>query len=141
MATLLVVDDDPSIRRLLEIVLADAGHDIVTADDGVMALEVLEEHDEIAIMLLDVMMPRLDGFGVMSRVRGDQRWETLPVIMLTALAGPENEKAGYDAGVNGFITKPFDPDLLTSLVNVTLSTSGYRPAGVKVAPPDMNTWE
>lgn len=83
MAMILVVDDDPVLQRMLAYVLGDDGHDPWRADNGIMALQMLER-ETFDLVVSDVRMPELDGLGLLGRIRGDERWAGLPVILLTA---------------------------------------------------------
>ncbi len=120
IAHLLVVDDDSSIRQLLSVLLSTEGHDVVTAEDGVDALEVFAREPSIDLVILDVMMPRLDGYGVLERLRGGDEPSDVAVIMLTAKGTKEDELKAQRAGSDGYVTKPFDPDMLIGLIDVTL---------------------
>src|SRR6266536_4820372 len=105
-ARILVVDDVPENVRLLEAVLVPRGYDVVSAIDGRVALE-LAESAKPDLVLLDVMMPKLDGFAVCRLLREREQTAMLPVIMLTASEGPEKTKA-IEAGADDFIAKPFN---------------------------------
>jgi CheY-like chemotaxis protein len=115
MAQILVVDDDPAIRRLLTDVLELEGHEIRTAVDGLAAVRQLEVLRP-ACVLLDVMMPGLDGYGVLRSIRS-QDGEPLPVIMLTAAAEPDTAARAWGEGVDYFLAKPFKADDLLELVD------------------------
>ena len=104
---ILIVDDDPDIRRLLCDVLTLDGYLVSCAGDGLMALASIEDSPPDA-MVLDVMMPGLDGFEVLARVRATETAH-LPVVMLTALADDEHAWQAWTGGVDYFLPKPFDP--------------------------------
>ena len=123
-ARILVVDDVPANLRLLEAVLAPRGYDVVTAADGLTALE-LAESAEPDLVLLDVVMPELDGFAVCRRLREREETAVLPVIMLTASEGSEKTKA-IEAGADDFIPKPFDQDELLARVRSLLRIKRYH---------------
>jgi DNA-binding response OmpR family regulator len=111
----LAVDDDPTILRLLEVNLEMDGHEVHTATDGQDALdrvgEVLPD-----VVILDVMMPNLDGWQVCERLRADERFADLPVVFLSARAQESDLTRGDNAGADAYVTKPFDPLALVELV-------------------------
>ena len=105
-ATVLAVDDQPTNLRLLDAVLTPRGHRVVTAQSGVEALALLETED-VDIVLLDILMPEMDGHEVCRRIRSKPATEFLPVVMITA-SGTEQRLAALESGADDFITKPFD---------------------------------
>jgi DNA-binding response OmpR family regulator len=111
-ATILVVDDDPVIQKLLAVNFEMEGYRVVTGGDGAEALaQVAAEHPDV--VLLDVMMPKLDGIEVVRRIKADPATAAIPVLLLSAKAQSKDIAAGLEAGADGYITKPFDPlDLL-----------------------------
>lgn len=115
MARILVCDDDPSVRTLLEITLS-FDHDVQLATNGQEALDALASDDSIEILLLDVMMPVLDGLGTLKALRSNPATVDLPVIMLTAKAMDADVAAGMDAGATAYLSKPFDPLEVENLV-------------------------
>jgi adenylate cyclase len=121
---ILVVDDVPENVRLLEAVLAPRGYDVVTANDGIAALELVASEDP-DLILLDVMMPGLDGYGVCTRLREDDTTAVLPVIMVTSSVGQEKTRA-IEAGADDFIPKPFNHDELLTRVRSLLRIKRYH---------------
>jgi adenylate cyclase len=121
---ILVVDDVPENVRLLEAVLTPRGYDVLTASDGIAALELVESA-EPDLILLDVMMPGLDGYAVCSRLRADEETAVLPVIMVTSSIGQEKTKA-IEAGADDFIPKPFNHDELLTRVRSLLRIKRYH---------------
>ncbi len=110
---ILVVDDERHIVRLVEVNLARAGYDVVSAYDGVEALEKVKS-EKPDMIVLDVMMPRMDGFEVLKRLQADPETQDIPVIMLTAKAQDADIFRGWSSGVSSYLTKPFNPrELLT----------------------------
>lgn len=122
MARVLVCDDAPDIRELLTVVLGDV-HDIVTAEDGEHCLSRLEADGSFDALVLDVMMPQLDGFEVLRRLRLDRRWRELPVVMLTARADESSYMTGYRLGADAYVSKPFDPAALEGVLERVLRQS------------------
>ncbi|MGH3440747.1 MAG: response regulator transcription factor [Nitriliruptorales bacterium] len=113
MVSILVVDDDPGIRQLLEVTLE--GHEVTFAKDGVEALELLPTH-KVDVVVLDVMMPRLDGIETLRRIRVDSKNQELPVILLSAKVNEDDHLRGYQAGADAYVTKPFDPEYLERVI-------------------------
>ena len=105
---ILVVDDTPANVRLLQALLGSRGYDVLTAVDGISALELVDsEHPDL--ILLDVVMPGLDGYAVCSRLRANEETAVLPVIMVTSSIGQEKTRA-IEAGADDFLPKPFNHD-------------------------------
>ena len=117
---ILVVDDEPTIVRLMEFILARQGHEMLVAVNGEEALEKIQAHKP-DLVLLDIMMPRIDGYEVARRVRADGETAHLPIIMLSAKAQEADIRKGMEVGVNEYITKPFSPDQLVHVVSDYLS--------------------
>src|SRR5437667_5750243 len=116
---ILVVDDDPDIARFVEVNLRSAGFDVAVATDGEEALRRAEEIRP-DLVLLDVMMPRVDGFEVAQRLRRNTRTANTCIIMLTAKAQSTDKVLGLTAGADDYIIKPFDPIELLARVKTTL---------------------
>jgi CheY-like chemotaxis protein len=117
MASILIVDDDPSIRKLVATTLEDvAGFELVEAADGGEALDIAAE-EAPAIVLLDIDMPGLDGLEACRRLRAETATADTTIVMLTAAAGEEAERAAEEAGADLFLTKPFSPLELLRLVS------------------------
>jgi adenylate cyclase len=123
-ARILVVDDVPENVRLLEAALVPRGYEVVTAKDGVEALERTEA-EQPDLILLDVMMPGLDGYAVCARLRANDDTAVLPVIMVTSSIGQEKTKA-IEAGADDFIPKPFNHDELLTRVRSLLRIKRYH---------------
>jgi CheY-like chemotaxis protein len=113
---ILVVDDEPPIVRLMEFILARQGHEMLVAVNGEEALLRVREHHP-DLVLLDIMMPRIDGYEVARTMRADEDLCHIPIIMLSAKAQEEDISKGVDVGVNEYITKPFSPEHLVKTVN------------------------
>ena len=121
-ARLLVVDDDPQNRDLLTRRLRGHGFEVATARDGIDGLRALDA-GEFDLVLLDVMMPGMNGLEVLERVRGDRSMAELPVILATALADTEDAVEGLGRGANDYVTKPFDFPMLVARVKTQLAAS------------------
>ena len=114
----LIVDDDPLIRGVVRAVLEDGSYELDEAASGEEALQVAEGHPP-DVVLLDVMMPGIDGFEVAARMRRSARLKDAVVVMLTAKDSPEDRRRGMEAGADVYFTKPFSPlELLTTLSGV-----------------------
>ena len=111
MSKILIVDDDPSVRSLVRDVLEVEGYDVAVAEDGFAALRRIEA-ERPACVVLDVMMPGMDGHAVLSRIRASDSGSSLPVVMLTAAAGDQQAWQAWSGGVDYFLAKPFDPSEL-----------------------------
>jgi len=124
--SILVVDDDPFIARLLEIELRAAGYDVRVANDGQQALELARE-DCPELVLADVMMPNMDGFEMTRQLRQDSRTAPVSVIMLTARGLSADKLEGFAVGADDYIVKPFDtPELLARIRGVLRRTKEMR---------------
>ncbi|GEP33333.1 hypothetical protein NSZ01_11010 [Nocardioides szechwanensis] len=120
MATVLIADDDPDICYLLELHLGRAGHEVISTSDGAQALEAYAAHD-IDIAVLDVSMPDKSGLDVIRSIRAGDRRPELPIVLLTALAHPDDRERGLQAGANDYVTKPFSLRGLVTLVDRLLA--------------------
>ena len=117
--TILVVDDESRMRKLIKDFLAVKGYKILEAADGEKALEVFEtEKDKISLILLDVMMPKLDGWSVLRQIRQTSK---VPIIMLTARGEEQDELFGFELGVDEYIAKPFSPKILVARVEAIIN--------------------
>jgi adenylate cyclase len=119
-STILVVDDDAVNRRLLERNLLADGHRVVIAKDGVEAVERLQDEPP-DVVLLDVLMPRLDGFGVLEQIKSDPALQGLPVIMISGLEDFDSVVRCIELGAEDYLPKPFDPVLLRARINAGLN--------------------
>jgi CheY-like chemotaxis protein len=108
----LVADDEPHIGRIIKMKLEQGPFTVTLAYDGREALEVMEKNPDIALVLLDVMMPHVNGLDVLARLREDDRWRTVPCIVLTAAGQEQHHQQAMALGANEFLTKPFSPKKL-----------------------------
>ncbi len=116
--TVLIVDDESRMRKLVKDFLTQKGYNTLEASDGEEALKVFEENqNKIGIILLDVMMPKLDGWSVLRQIRQTSK---IPIIMLTARGEEQDELFGFELGVDEYISKPFSPKILVARVEAVL---------------------
>lgn len=125
MTRILIVDDDEDIRAYLEVTLELAGYEVVAAADGEEGLE-LAFSAEPALIVLDVMMPGIDGLAVLQRLRSDSRTSHLPVVLLTAKAQREDTVEGLEVGADDYVTKPFEAEVLLARIHATLRRSDLQ---------------
>ncbi len=118
---ILLVDDDMRNLFALSKILKERGMEIIKAENGINALQMLELHPDINMVLLDIMMPEMDGYEAMKQIRTQFKFRNLPVIAITAKAMKDDKQKCVDAGANDYITKPIDVDRLLSLMRVWLS--------------------
>ncbi len=114
---ILMVDDEARMRKLVKDFLLMSNYEVLEAGDGVEALDVFYSHPDIDLIILDVMMPKMDGYEVLSEIRSKSK---VPVIMLTAKSEEQDELAGFKYGVDEYITKPFSPKILVARVEALL---------------------
>lgn len=114
---ILVVDDESRMRKLVGDFLGREGFQVMEASDGQEAIELFYEHKDIALVILDIMMPHMDGWQTCREIRKSSR---VPIIMLTARSDERDELQGFDLGVDEYISKPFSPKILVARVNAIL---------------------
>ena len=128
---ILVVEDDPEIRHLLSVVLADDDREIVTAEDGRSAREALEAGDALDLVILDLILPDQDGRSVLTRLRADPATAPVPVIVISARGDPDVREDCHALGADVFVEKPFDPAQLERDVSARLARSvGHARSGL-----------
>lgn len=128
--SILVVDDEDRMRKLIKDFLTNKGYHILEAEDGEKALEIYQQNQsKIMLILLDVMMPKLDGWSVLRQIR--QSNKELPIIMLTARGEEQDELFGFELGVDEYISKPFSPKILVARVEAILKRAGKDSKEVK----------
>ena len=114
---ILVVDDESRMLKLVRDFLNKAGYEVIEAQDGEEALELFFSHKDVALIVLDVMMPKMDGWQVCREVRN---YSKVPIIMLTARADERDELQGFQLGVDEYIAKPFSPKILVARIGAIL---------------------
>ncbi len=125
----LIVDDELRMRKLIKDFLSAKGYSILEAEDGEKALEVFKNNkNKISLILLDVMMPKLDGWSVLRQIRQDSK---VPIIMLTARGEEQDELFGFELGVDEYISKPFSPRILVARVEAILKRTNKSEKEVK----------
>jgi DNA-binding response OmpR family regulator len=127
MARLLVIEDDQAISMLLRVILENGGHEVLVAEDGSRGVAMATRRSPEAI-ILDVMMPFMDGFAVLEALREDERTAKVPVMMLSAIQEEAVEERCYRMGAQTFVRKPFDAEMLLGTVQELLT-----------APPPLKT--
>jgi len=122
--TILVVDDESRMRKLVKDFLVQKDFKVIEAENGEVAINIFEEKkDKIGLILLDVMMPKLDGWSVLRQIRQNSN---VPVIMLTARGEEQDELFGFELGVDEYISKPFSPKILVARVQALLNRTKIR---------------
>ena len=129
MANILIVEDEKAMQDIIADYMRKGGHTCFTADDGIDALVTLKNHP-MDLIILDVMMPHLDGFSVCKLAR---EMSGMPIIMLTARSAEDDKLKGYDYGADDYMTKPFSPRVLLAKVNALLRRSFPASAGAITA--------
>ena len=123
---ILVVDDESRMRKLVKDFLQKNNYEVVEAGDGSEALDIFFEQNDIALIILDVMMPKMDGWQVCREIRN---YSKVPIIMLTAKGDEKDELQGFDLGVDEYISKPFSPKILVARVEAILRRAGKKASG------------
>lgn len=121
---ILVVDDDPVIRSLVQTMLESEGYQVVLADDGVQGVEVLDKEPrplDFSLVILDVIMPGMNGFDVLTRLKIHAHTQSIPVVMLTGEDKAEDIMTGYSVGADYYITKPFTRSQLLYGLDIVLN--------------------
>lgn len=127
--TVLIVDDESRMRKLIKDFLMQKNYKILEAEDGEEALRIFQENEEkISVILLDVMMPKLDGWSVLRQIRQTSK---VPIIMLTARGEEQDELFGFELGVDEYISKPFSPKILVARVEAILKRTAPDSKEVK----------
>lgn len=127
---ILVVDDEQFSLDILQFYLTEKGYEVVQAMDGLAALKKLEENPDVDLILIDRMLPNLGGLECVRRIRNDDRFWRVPIIVQSALALPEQIDEGVEAGANHYLAKPYDRSTLLTAVERVLRQSSLRAAAV-----------
>ena len=126
---ILVVDDESRMRKLVSDFLTRSNYEVLEAENGEQALNIFYREKDLALLILDVMMPGLDGWQVCREIRTSSK---VPIIMLTARADEQDELQGFELGVDEYISKPFSPKILVARVEALLRRSGQMDKEEKV---------
>ncbi len=124
---ILVVDDEARMRKLVKDFLSQKGFTVIEAEDGEQAVDIFFREKDIALIILDVMMPKMDGWEVCRTIR---EYSKVPIIMLTARSEERDELQGFELGVDEYISKPFSPKILVARVEAILRRSQGTPSDV-----------
>lgn len=125
---IIVADDEALLRELVHDYLKKSGYEVLEADDGTSALELFEKNPDTAVIILDVMMPEMDGWEACRKIR---ETSDVPIIMLTARSEEFDQLMGFEAGADDYVTKPFSPTILEKRVEAMLRRRG----GIQSEPP------
>ncbi|HEY7667119.1 MAG TPA: response regulator [Actinomycetota bacterium] len=131
-AKILVIDDDPDVRTLCRLNLGWAGHEVLEAEGGQQALDMMAAAAPDALVL-DIMMPVVDGLDVLRSVRSHPATRELPVVVISARVGVEDQVRGLETGADAYVTKPFNPETLTSMVECALGADAEERRGWREA--------
>ena len=118
--TILIVDDSQMTRDFHAYVLRAAGFSVINAIDGADALEKLYANPDVACIITDLNMPNMDGLMMIKRIREDEEFKDLPIIIVTTLNESQDKEKGYEAGANFYIVKPADPKILVESIKMAI---------------------
>lgn len=105
---ILVVEDEKDIQTILEFVLSREGHDVIIAENGKVAKNIVDSREPVDLVLLDIMLPYFDGFELVTHIRSNEKWKSVPIIMLTARSSEKDIVKALELGANDYVTKPFN---------------------------------
>ena len=114
---ILTIDDSRTIRDMLNLTLSEAGFEVLQAVDGEDGIGVLEKQDRVDVVITDINMPKMDGYGVIRHIRGQSRYNGMPVLVLTTESEKDKRNVAREAGATGWMVKPFDPERLIATIN------------------------
>jgi DNA-binding response OmpR family regulator len=120
LTKILIIDDDPDLLLLLNKMLKRIGAETVVAENGESGMALMKAQ-RFDLLVLDLMLPDIDGYEILKRIRADEELKDLPVLILSARADPDAINRGLEAGANGYLTKPYLPNTLTSRVRAILA--------------------
>ena len=131
MVKILAIDDDKAILELIKVNLELSGYTCITASDPIKGFAILKQED-ITLIILDVMMPELDGFSLAMKIRQNKETKDIPIIMLTALGALDDKLKGFSSGVDDYLTKPFEIEELKARVLALLNRVKKAPESTRV---------
>lgn len=114
---ILTIDDSRTIRDMLNLTLSEAGFEVLQAVDGEDGIDVLEKQERVDVVITDINMPKMDGYGVIRHIRGKSRYNGMPVLVLTTESEADKRNVAREAGATGWMVKPFDPERLIATIN------------------------
>lgn len=114
---ILTIDDSRTIRDMLNLTLSEAGFEVLQAVDGQDGIDVLEKQERVDVVITDINMPKMDGYGVIRHIRGQSRYNGMPVLVLTTESEKDKRNIAREAGATGWMVKPFDPERLIATIN------------------------
>jgi two-component system chemotaxis response regulator CheY len=114
---ILTIDDSRTIRDMLNLTLSEAGFEVLQAVDGQDGIDVLEKQERVDLVITDINMPKMDGYGVIRHIRGQSRYNGMPVLVLTTESEKDKRNIAKEAGATGWMVKPFDPERLIATIN------------------------
>lgn len=123
MRKILAVEDSASMRRMVSMVLEDAGFEVILAEDGLEAYNYAQQDGTVIpdLVLTDINMPNMDGFELIEGLRGMSEYKFIPMLVLTTESGTDKKQRGKEVGATGWLVKPFDPTQLVAVVNKVLN--------------------
>jgi DNA-binding response OmpR family regulator len=124
---ILIVDDEPDLLTVLRFGLEAAGFEVLQASDGEQALALARQHLP-DLMILDLMLPRMDGYKVCRALKFDERYRALPILILSARSGEQDRRLAFDMGADAFMSKPYDMTALVKLIRARLRAPSQRTA-------------
>jgi len=117
---ILITEDSPTVLEILKSVLAEEGYEVIAASDGQQALN-LAKTEKPDLMVLDLMLPKIDGYKVCRMLKFDEKYKDIPIIMLTARTNETDEKLGKEVGADAYIRKPFQPEVVIDEIKKLLN--------------------
>ena len=132
---ILVADDEMRMRKLVRDFLSRQGYEVVEAEDGEQALDIFFDDKDISCVILDVMMPKIDGWAVCKEIR---QYSKVPIVMLTAKSEEKDELLGFDLGVDEYISKPFSPKILVARVDAILRRASVSQEKLTAGPIEID---
>ena len=123
---LLIVDDEPELVLLMEVRLKTSGYETLRATDGQSALEIAKK-EKPDLIILDIMLPKMDGYKVCALLKKDARYAKIPIILFTARAQADDMKIGEEVGADAYITKPYDPQVLLAKIGELIEKAEGQP--------------
>jgi DNA-binding response OmpR family regulator len=123
---ILLIDDDAGLRGLVTLMLQRIGYQPWTAETGIEGLEILR-NEEFGLLILDLMLPDVDGLEILEQIRHTPRWEEMPILILSARVDPETISQGLELGADGYLTKPYLTHSLTERVTTLMNNGRKKP--------------